>query len=250
MQFTTPRDLLVLHAGETGNAEEVAFEIQSKLRVRSTVQPIDKYDVLNLPEEKYILFLVSTTGDGEVPETMKVFWNFLLRRGLASDALSGLGYSIFGLGDSSYEKFNAVARKLDKRLQMLGAVAIQPLGLGDDQAPYGYLSALNPWVRNISLYLESTATLRPVASIGSTENYVYNITVVASGNVPTVSSQSGRSGDVFRTTVVSCERLTHAVWGQDVRHLKLRFDANVSSASPFYQVGTSHWCTIAILPSW
>lgn len=239
MQFTALNEFLILHAGETGNAEEVAYEIQSKLRVRSTVQSIDKYDVLNLPEEKYMVFLVSTTGDGEPPEIMKKFWNFLLRKGLASDALSGLAYSVFGLGDSSYDKFNAVARKLDKRLQMLGAVAMQPVGLGDDQAPYGYLSALNPWVKNIALYLQSANGLLPIPPNTSLLNSTYKITAVDSaGTSPEpVSAKDGGNGLPVRMKVVSCERLTHPVWGQDVRHLKLRLEDNLAISSPLYEVG-------------
>eukprot|EP01032_Pedospumella_encystans_P015987 gene15987-18259_t len=220
MQFATHNNFLILHAGETGNAEEVAYEIQSKLRVKSTVHSIDKYDVLNLPEEKYMIFLVSTTGDGEPPEMMKKFWNFLLRKSLASDALSGLAYSVFGLGDSSYDKFNAVARKLDKRLQMLGAVAMQPVGLGDDQAPYGYLSALNPWVKNISLYLQSTNALRPLSSTSDPQNATYKITPIdpAVSCTPLESALAINGNEVLHAKVVSCQRLTHPVWGQDVRH--------------------------------
>lgn len=39
-------------------------------------------------------------------------------------------FSVFGLGDSSYEKFNAVARRLNTRLKQLGAVELNPIGLG------------------------------------------------------------------------------------------------------------------------
>lgn len=42
-------------------------------------------------------------------------------------------YAVFGLGDSGYVQFNVVAKKLDRRLQQLGAKRMIALGLGDDQ---------------------------------------------------------------------------------------------------------------------
>jgi sulfite reductase alpha subunit-like flavoprotein len=39
-------------------------------------------------------------------------WRFLLRKDLPPGSLSNLKFTVFGLGDSSYEKFNAMAKKL------------------------------------------------------------------------------------------------------------------------------------------
>jgi sulfite reductase alpha subunit-like flavoprotein len=48
-------------------------------------------------------------------------WRFLLRKDLPPGSLSKLKFTVFGLGDSSYEKFNAMAKKLTQRLLDLGA---------------------------------------------------------------------------------------------------------------------------------
>ena len=55
---------------------------------------------------------------------------FLLRKSLLASSLSNLKYSIFGLGDSSYAKFNAAARRLNTRLNQLGGIEICCIGLG------------------------------------------------------------------------------------------------------------------------
>jgi sulfite reductase alpha subunit-like flavoprotein len=47
---------------------------------------------------------------------MTRFWRFLLRKALPADSLTGLSYAVFGLGDSSYQRFNFPAKKLHKRL--------------------------------------------------------------------------------------------------------------------------------------
>lgn len=56
---------------------------------------------------------------------------------------------MFGLGDSSYTKFNFVAKRLYRRLLQLGANPLIPLGLGDDQHELGYDGAADPWVENL-----------------------------------------------------------------------------------------------------
>lgn len=80
------------------------------------MKSIDEYDYLHLPDENIVLFLVSTTGDGDPPMSMLKFWKFLLIKDLAKDSLKRLKFSVFGLGDSSYAKFNYAARKLRTRL--------------------------------------------------------------------------------------------------------------------------------------
>jgi len=79
---------------------------------------------------------------------MKKFWRFLLRKNFPYDA-SQLQYTVFGLGDSSYEKYMYVARKLNKRFRQLGAVEFYPRGEGDDQHYLGLESMLMPWLHGM-----------------------------------------------------------------------------------------------------
>jgi sulfite reductase alpha subunit-like flavoprotein len=113
MEEFRPSSFLVLYGSETGTAEEVAFKIHrhfSQRRLTFSISSLDEYDVSKLPSETCILWVVATAGEGEVPSNMKKFWNFLLRRNLSSDSLKGVSCAVFGLGDSSYEKFNSAAR--------------------------------------------------------------------------------------------------------------------------------------------
>lgn len=59
-------------------------------------------------------------------------WQELLNSHLTNTTLKGLRFALFGFGDSKYgELFNAMARKLEKRLVMLGAEEVVGRGLGD-----------------------------------------------------------------------------------------------------------------------
>ncbi|KAG6489958.1 hypothetical protein ZIOFF_051240 [Zingiber officinale] len=142
--------LLVLYASQTGNAmdaaERVGREAERGGCPSVQVISIDRFDVNFLPDENIAVFVVSTTGQGDVPDSMKVFWKFLLQRRLSNKWLEGLQYAVFGLGDSGYQKYNFTAKKLDKRLSDLGAMLLIEKGLGDDQHPSGYEGALDPWL--------------------------------------------------------------------------------------------------------
>lgn len=77
---------------------------------------------------------------------MKKFWKFLLRKSLPADSLTNLKFCVIGLGDSSYQKFNFVAKRLHKRLVQLGAVSLLPVALCDDQHDLGIGAVLSPFL--------------------------------------------------------------------------------------------------------
>ncbi len=47
---------------------------------------------------------------------------------------------------TGYQNFNTAAKKLDRRLQALGAVPLLPKGLADDQQTGGYDTTLDSWL--------------------------------------------------------------------------------------------------------
>ncbi|XP_031807764.1 NADPH-dependent diflavin oxidoreductase 1 isoform X4 [Sarcophilus harrisii] len=60
-----------------------------------------------------------------------------------------MDYAVLGLGDSSYAKFNFVAKKLHRRLLQLGGNALLPIGLGDDQHDLGPDAVIGPWLLDL-----------------------------------------------------------------------------------------------------
>ena len=64
---------------------------------------------------------------------MRKAWAAMLRKSLPPHLLASMRYAVFGLGDSGYVDYNVVAKKLDRRLEQLGARRLLPKGLGDDQ---------------------------------------------------------------------------------------------------------------------
>jgi sulfite reductase alpha subunit-like flavoprotein len=139
----------ILYGTQTGNAKYLAEEVGrecTRRHIMAKVSAMDDYDITQLPTEKIIVFIVATTGQGEPTATMKKSWKFLTRKDLPSDSLSNLNFTVFGLGDSSYEIFNAMARKLYQRLTQLGATWFHERALGDDQHDFGYEAEFDPWL--------------------------------------------------------------------------------------------------------
>lgn len=138
----------VLFGSQTGTAEDIAerFGRESKRRhISTTVQALDDYPIEKLINERVVIFVVSTTGQGDPPDNMKKFWKFLLRKNLPHDSLQDLFVAVLGLGDSSYLKFNFVAKKLYRRLLQLGAKSLLDVGIADEQHPLGFDAVIDPW---------------------------------------------------------------------------------------------------------
>lgn len=146
------RKLTILYGSQTGDAQDLAEYIwreSKRYHFGGSVLPLDKYNVHDLIDERLVVFVCSTTGQGEEPDNMKAFWKFLLRKSLPTDSLRSLHCAVIGLGNSSYEKFNFVAKRLNKRLQQLGATILLPVGLCDEQHDLGASAVSERWIAEL-----------------------------------------------------------------------------------------------------
>lgn len=199
----------VVFATETGTAR--AFAEKLWFRLKRAVHGVEVLDVAELGSEwttSVVVFIVSTTGEGEVPLAMKPFWNALLKASLGRDFASGLKFAVFGLGDSNYERFNAAARKLRARLVQLGGAEICKSGAGDDQTDSEML--FDRWTEDV-LVPSLGLTLPPTVELDAAK---YAVEFEPSP-LPAPDNSSRR------LTVLANRRLTSPTWHQDVRHLEL-----------------------------
>ena len=152
MTSATRGRVTILFGSQTGCAEEVAHRLAAEA-VRWRYTPVccsmEDYDVRALPTEALVVLIASTTGEGEVPDAMRGFWQFLLRKDLPHGSLGSVLHACFGLGDSSYPKFCFAAKRLHRRMEQLGSTALLPIGLGDDQDALGIDFALEPWLATL-----------------------------------------------------------------------------------------------------
>ncbi|RWA08402.1 hypothetical protein EKO27_g6706 [Xylaria grammica] len=151
------RKILILYGSETGNSEESAGDIERlarRLHFRTLLEEMNDVELSDLLQYPLVIFVISTTGQGELPKNARRFWKSLLRKRLPPNCLRQVNFTTFGLGDSSYFQYNWAARKLHKRLEQLGAVEFLPRGEADERHEDGIDSTFLPWCLTLRTYLE------------------------------------------------------------------------------------------------
>jgi sulfite reductase (NADPH) flavoprotein alpha-component len=120
--------LLVLFGSQTGTAEKLARQIAKESKPRgcnSRIVDAAEHSKIDWSKESNLLVVTSTYGDGDMPDNAQAFWDWLQTD--AAKLLSHLNFSVLALGDTNYENFCAAGKKIDARLEALGAKRIHPL---------------------------------------------------------------------------------------------------------------------------
>ena len=142
-----PADVLVAFASQTGLAEELAWMTARSLAEAGTsvrVALLGDLDAGQLKAASQVLFVASTTGEGDAPDSLSGF----LRKQMAVPAgLSGLRYGLLALGDRSYDAFCGFGRALDGWLQASGAARLFDIVEVDN----GDTGAIRHWQHQLGL---------------------------------------------------------------------------------------------------
>jgi sulfite reductase (NADPH) flavoprotein alpha-component len=202
--------LTILFGSETGNSAALARLLSDAAR-KQGVEPIladmADYKVRKLKDERDLLVITSTHGEGDPPLSAKPFFEFIESR--KAPRLPELRYAVLALGDSTYEQYCGAGKRLDERLGELGAARIAPrvdcdVDYDDDAAK---------WIESV------VAGLKPTTSATATAP-----AAAAAPAAPLAASHDKRNP--FQAAVIDNFVLTGRGSSKETRHVELSLDGS------------------------
>ncbi|ELA46721.1 hypothetical protein VCUG_01807 [Vavraia culicis subsp. floridensis] len=168
----------IVYGTQSGNSLHVSQLIESKLVHYSTcIVPIDEFSLENFLHGNTFIFICSTYGNGDFPFAAQYFYNCLVNESMPVDFLKNCNIAVFGLGDSSYAKFNFASKKLFRIFSKLGANLFIERGNGNMQDEQGYYTSLFPWIEKLIVNLQSFNIKG--AELIRKEKRAYDATIIA-----------------------------------------------------------------------
>lgn len=117
------RPLLIVHASQTGAAEQLAWQTAQALHGAALplrVAALGALSPADLAAAASVLLIASTCGEGDAPDSAAPF----VRRFMADASgalLAGMPFGLLALGDREFTNFGAFGRRLDAWLLAHGA---------------------------------------------------------------------------------------------------------------------------------
>ncbi|XP_052801447.1 NADPH--cytochrome P450 reductase-like [Mya arenaria] len=131
------RNVVVFYGSQTGTGEEFAGRLAKDCAgygMKGMVADPEECEMEDLSRLTEIdnglaIFCMATYGEGDPTDNAQEFYEWLQTGDVE---LNGVKFAVFGLGNKTYEHFNAMGKYVDKRLEELGAERVFEVGSGDD----------------------------------------------------------------------------------------------------------------------
>ncbi|MGH8032841.1 MAG: flavodoxin domain-containing protein [Luteimonas sp.] len=194
--------MVVAYASQTGFAQALAERTAKTLSaagVTAHCRDLGRIDAALLAVTPRMLFVVSTTGEGDPPDHVVAFVRDVLD---GSAALPGLHYAVLALGDRTYAHYCGFGHRLDGWLRRSGATPLCDLVEVDN----GDAGALRHWQHHLGRIADApelpdwtpaafddwTLHARREANLGSVGGAAFHVVL----QPPAASPASWQAGDI------------------------------------------------------
>ncbi len=200
--------ITLLSASQTGNARRVAEALRDDLlaaKLNVKLVSAGDYKFKQIANEKLLVVVASTQGEGEAPEEAVALHKFLFSK--KAPKLDGAAFAVFGLGDTSYEFFCQAGKDFDSRLAELGAERL----LDRVDADVEFQAAAAEWRARIVDVLKARVPKEASAQAAAT----------ATGAVNEVFTSPYTKEEPLTATLSVNQKITGRDSEKDVRHLEI-----------------------------
>jgi sulfite reductase alpha subunit-like flavoprotein/nitric oxide synthase oxygenase domain/subunit/hemoglobin-like flavoprotein len=123
--------VVILYGSETGTAESYARQTARRLaQHHPVVMTLNEYELDKLGQERVLLVVTSTFGNGELPGNAMKFLDRI--RQVPDGAHKQVNFSVMALGSTVYPQFCAAGTTLDQELGRIGANRMVDMHQGDE----------------------------------------------------------------------------------------------------------------------
>ncbi|KAB1488417.1 NADPH-dependent assimilatory sulfite reductase flavoprotein subunit [Cronobacter sakazakii] len=212
--------ITLISASQTGNARRVAEALRDDLlaaQLNVNLVNAGDYKFKQIAQEKLLIVVASTQGEGDPPEEAVALHKFLLSK--KAPKLDGTAFAVFGLGDTSYEHFCQAGKDFDTCLAELGAERL----LDRVDADVEYQAAAQAWRQRVVDVLKARVPKEAPSQAA----------ITASGAVNLVDSTPYTKESPLTATLSVNQKITGRHSEKDVRHIEI----DLGDAGLRYQPG-------------
>ncbi len=200
--------ITLLSASQTGNARRVAEALRDDLlaaKLNVNLVNAGDYKFKQIANEKLLVVVASTQGEGEPPEEAVALHKFLTSK--KAPKLANTAFAVFGLGDTSYEFFCQCGKDFDERLAELGGERL----LDRVDADVEYQNAAAEWRARVVEVLKARVPKETPAQAAAT----------ATGAVNEVHSSPYTKEAPLAASLSVNQKITGRNSEKDVRHIEI-----------------------------